>query len=209
MFKGISKLVMFCLILLTSGCVTVGTNFPTDNIHKIRIGVSKSSVIELLGQPHEKSTYLHEGREFEVFEYSYGTASTVAFTRPNIRILNVELLNESVNGYNFISSFSDNKKDFDIESRNKLKLGESTKEDVRNALGEPSGIALIPTKIASDCKVDKTPETAWEMWKYEHISSKWTKGHRVIELNYKIVEVYFDEKGRLVKICHSEGSKEF
>jgi outer membrane protein assembly factor BamE (lipoprotein component of BamABCDE complex) len=201
------KLMFLCFLSLLSGCASVGTNFPSKNIHEIRIGVSKSSVIELLGQPHEKSVVLREGVELEAFEYLYATASSVAFTRPKVRSFSVEFLNESVNGYSFISSFSEDNTDFDIEGRKKLQIGESTKEDVRNALGEPSGMALLPTRIASECGIDKAPDTAREMWKYAYVLSKKTKGNRAVESHTKIVAVYFDEKGHIVDMCHSEEVK--
>ncbi|MHA2032000.1 MAG: hypothetical protein ACW99Q_21725 [Candidatus Kariarchaeaceae archaeon] len=207
MFKLIFKLFCGSLILLVMGCAALtptseGKNFPTENLNTIKIGVPKALIIELLGSPHETEGVSSEGIYFEEFKYFYGKGSTSRGTKFRSRGLDIEFVGDSVNAYLFHSSFSEDNTDFDFDGRKRLKLDESNKEDVRNVLGEPSGMAHLPTASISE-EIIEAHETAKEMWRYIYIiHERQSKGR--LKGYVKQIAIFFDDKGIAVHIWFIE-----
>lgn len=209
MLKLIFKLFCGSLILLVMGCAALtptskGKNFSTENLNTLKIGVPKTLVIELFGSPHETEGVSQEGIYFEEFKYFYGKGSASRGTQFKSRGLDIEFVGDSVNAYLFHSSFYEDNTDFDFDGRKKLKSGESTKEDVRGFLGEPSGIARLPTASIAEEIID-AHETATEVWRYSYIlHTMQSKGK--IKTYVKQIIVFFDAKEVAGHIWYNEKS---
>jgi hypothetical protein len=58
--------------VLLTGCVSMGTNYDVASVNRLRVGMTKVEVIQLLGRPNQMVTY-SDGSERLVWVHSTGS----------------------------------------------------------------------------------------------------------------------------------------
>ena len=64
--------VVFAALLL-SGCVSMGTNYDAAAVDRLRVGMTKAEVVQMLGQPNQVITN-SDGTERLIWVHSTGSA---------------------------------------------------------------------------------------------------------------------------------------
>jgi len=59
--------------LLLSGCVSMGTNYDAEAVDRLRVGMTKAEVVQMLGQPNQVITN-SDGTERLIWVHSTGSA---------------------------------------------------------------------------------------------------------------------------------------
>jgi hypothetical protein len=109
-----------------------------------QLNLGSTTVLEtvpLIGEPTGAKAIQYEDINFSQLEYAY--LETDATGIVSVRHLFLEFKENILNGYYYTSSFSDDATDFDLEKSKEIEIGTSTKENVLNILGEPSGKASL------------------------------------------------------------------
>ena len=192
------------LIFLCS-CASFGPNFH-PNPTALKLGQLKSSeYIKLFGEPNgtQYKTTLDGKYEIANYQYTQNTLGTVSS-----RVLVLEFKNGVLNGYEFASSFDEDKTKADLQSVDHLRdgIGKLSHDDVIKALGEPDGKSLCPSTL-SDYK-DKcakgTEIWAWfitEKLKFgfsNHVDEKETDVYIIFDVNGKIADVQTEENNQRI-----------
>ena len=66
------KQIVVLAALLTAGCMSVGTNYDPAAVERLRVGMSKAEVIQMLGRPNQVITN-SDGSERLVWVHSTGS----------------------------------------------------------------------------------------------------------------------------------------
>jgi len=73
--EGKMRITLFALALLLSGCASAGTNYSETAAAAVRVGMSESELVGLLGRPNGRST-LPDGRVVLVWLHSQANGFT-------------------------------------------------------------------------------------------------------------------------------------
>lgn len=148
-------------MLLLSSCVSVGTKFetPSDEVLVLR-KLTPVEAFKHFGQPYMKETKATKDGTFLTYKYlfqqnKFGTVSS--------RVLLLEFKENSLNGFFWWSSFSDDCTKVFMDCVEKLNsgVGKLGKDDVLALAGKPSGKAFCPS-LLSDFKEGCEKNT--EIW---------------------------------------------
>lgn len=71
------SLIVFCLLIMLSGCGFVFQNFNEHEYKSISRGMSKEELIRTLGKPQKISTMVIDNKEYEVWEYPNNSRSNI------------------------------------------------------------------------------------------------------------------------------------
>lgn len=66
------RILPFFSALALAGCVSVGTNYDTAAVDRLQVGMTKTEVIQMLGQPNQVITLSGGGQKL-VWVHSTGT----------------------------------------------------------------------------------------------------------------------------------------
>ena len=124
------------------GCAsTVGRDFERPHPKTLELGTTNyQQIIQRLGEPHTKGQSLHNGKGVESITYTFSDAGATSPDKivPN-RTLSFHFYENLLVGYNFLSSFPQDKTDFDESKVSVITKDQSTVDQVVALLGEPSG----------------------------------------------------------------------
>jgi hypothetical protein len=187
-----TSLLALIFALTISGCVTGGHQFNHGRVadldlHKIK----KSEYTGIFGEPLKITDLYAGGDKYQIVWYNnvYDYIAGPLYARN----LWLEFKNEELNGYVYLSNFSDDKTDVNISKIDAVKIGVSTKDDVVSLLGKPNGKAFCPSHLAGfkdNCS--KTKEVwGWLMFKTGY-------AYKLVEKKYVIL--MFGEDGKLVDL---------
>ena len=161
MMMNIRNIALFLLVIIITGCGTIGTYFQYENVAKLEIGETKKSEYKILfGEPQGKSLVINENGKYEKMEYFFAVpnAKGVFFKR---RTLCLEFKNGILNGYDYISSFEKEYTETDPNKLEGIRIFKTTKEEVLELLGATTGKALCPTTLYS---IDDKHQETGEIW---------------------------------------------
>lgn len=154
-------IILLSLLMLFNGCASVGRNFHYENIPQLKIGMFKIENCEkVFGKPHKVLKKINEHGQYDVKQYLYASANVGT---ASARVLVLEFLDGSLNAYNFISSFDEDRTLVEIDIVNQIVQGKSTKEDVLKLMGDPTGIGMCPS-ILDDYKNRCDSQGVVEIW---------------------------------------------
>jgi len=186
-----SLLILIVALSIFSGCFT-GREFRyerfTDlDLHKVK----KSEYAGIFGQPFKITDMYAGGDKYQIVWYNAGYRPFIG--NLSVRNLFLEFKNEELNGYMYVSSFTEDKTVVDISKVENVKIGVSTKEDVISVLGKPYGKVFCPSQLP-DFKDNCTkPKEVWEWFMFQHGFA-----NRLVEKKY--VLVMFGEDGKVIDL---------
>lgn len=149
----ILRILVVCLPIaaaLQLNCVgTAGHHFvrPTRDI--LRLGVTTSrDIVSRLGVPTGTSVRITDGDTVKTMTFTYATAtvepcmSTVTSSSSRAAVFNFS--EDTLVGYDYTSTFPDDRMTFDESKVSQIKKGESSRLQVEQLLGPPAGEYIHP-----------------------------------------------------------------
>jgi len=192
--KKILLVIMVCSLLLS--CTVVGQNFLYTRIKDLVLGeTTKSEAESMLGGPGSSNTISNSDGDFEVIQYLYATGIIVP---AQARLLWLEFKEDKLNAYISVSGFEADKTIFDFNAKDNIVRNLSSKAEVLQVLGEPSGKALFPTTLEDYKKYDED----WsEVWSWTYASAPVAiLGMDISPYKSQSLYVYFDVQGIVQEI---------
>jgi len=165
-------LVLLGLATGLCGCASVGHNFNNTAVQNLELGQMQSSEYRsVFGEkPAATSTTSTADGTFEVARYTYAYANLGSAKG---RTLILEFKDGKLNAFEYLSSFDEDHKAIPFDQATRITNRVSTKSEVVNILGKPTGKALCPTTLDDyKGKCDKCVE----VWSWQSMSSISTFG---------------------------------
>lgn len=189
---------LIILAAIFTGCAVTskGNKFNGSVIDNMVLeGTSVEEVKKLLGEPDRVRIKTHNDKEFKILRYRYGE---IINNKAHNKALHVEFFEEKVNAYNFRSDFSEDNTNFDETNRNKLTISVTTKSDVLDLFGKPTGKMKVPSTFSKGfyrSEGEKLAEGAEEIWSYLYLYKDRTVSPPAKNMKYLVL--YFDDNDKL------------
>lgn len=112
--------------------------------------LNQTSVADIknrLGEPQSISRSLKNGMEIRIFNYVYASAASTAGLLVGGASARVQVFKFHAGrliGYEYTSSFLNDPTGFDGSFARRIKIGETTRQDIVDELGEPVGESVFP-----------------------------------------------------------------
>jgi len=133
------------LLLGLAGCA--GTNFHKPSADALKIGeTTYSQVILIMGQPRREGVSTKNEKQLKVISYSYATVGGEPLhdgVTPG-RAQAFYFHNDTLVGHEFVSSFKDDNSDFDDSKVASIVKGKTSRAEVTQLIGKPSGAYIYP-----------------------------------------------------------------
>ena len=128
------------------GCGT-GRNFTVNPSTDLKIDLTKVLDVEtLFGKSEEVKTIDENNLSSKIHVYFY-VQKPGYYSYVSMKNLELEFINDILNGYVYQNSFEEPNTNFSDSLRNKIEIGVSNKVDVVKLFGEPSGKTNLPTNL--------------------------------------------------------------
>ena len=159
------RLATYLFMLCLAGCHT-GHDFPRPTADSLVLGQSmRAEILRIYGKPtRESSAVLSSAQtegvtrgEFDMTPVSGSFASLVylyadrtrtvlvgALSPPPVLVAAFDFWNENLIGYNSVSTFVEDLSNFDESRIAEIRKSQSTKADITQLFGPPSGRAIYP-----------------------------------------------------------------
>ena len=141
---------------LLSGCA--GTTRPANRDfvrptqETLKLGETTfSQVLQLYGEPKNKGTNLLNDKTIHTLQYSYASITGEPLEHGILprRIMHLSFLNDILVSQMFTSSFKYDHSNFDYSKINAIVKGKTTRSEVIQLMGKPSGFYIPPMVTAS------------------------------------------------------------
>lgn len=199
--KKINSIIVFTLVtILIISCASAGKMFNYQNRTQLVVGeTTLNQAIQYIGKPDSQETKSNKDGDFTIIKYSYAYAKQSGVS---VRLLWMEFKNDTLNAKIFNSGFKEDNTDFNYDSYKKIKVNESTKQDVLTIIGEPTGIANCPSSLLDFSTKCASATNVW-FWLY---TSKSIGLNNVTQtMKTKSLKISFDKNGVVTDIDASEG----
>lgn len=137
--------ILFVVLIVLAGCA--GRNFVRPSSDAFTLGqTTYSQIIQQMGEPRSVGEVLKNGKKVKSITYSYATTVDEPSEDGVIpaRGLIYYFSNDTLVGQQFISSFKTDNSNFDDTKIANITKGQSTRTDVIQQLGKPSGSSIPP-----------------------------------------------------------------
>ena len=132
------------LLVAVGGCA--GRDFARPPADAFTLGQStERDVRQKFGDPYRQGTVVKNGETMKTLSYAYaaGAASLAGGITP-ARGMGFYFWNDVLVGHEFVSSFDEDKTDFDGTKAQQIRKGETTESGVITLLGPPPGAYVYP-----------------------------------------------------------------
>jgi hypothetical protein len=151
MLQSIKTVLCIMLITIIAGCA--GRNFvrPTDDTFKLG-QTSYSQVVGSQGEPRRVGTLLKNDKNIKTITYAYAATGGEPSEDGVIpaRAMAYYFENDILVGKEFVSSFKSDSSNFDDTRISAIVKGKTTRENVNQLLGRPSGSYIYPMVKATN-----------------------------------------------------------
>jgi hypothetical protein len=181
-------------LLLAGGCASVGQEFDTSKIPSLQIGqLHDTDYRALFGEPTNVTKDTGNDGSFETASYTYAHAD---LSSARARQLVLEFRNGVLNGFNYVSSFDEDKTSANTAAAAQIVRVASNKSDVLRLLGQPCGKARTPTEMEGFVKASKPG--VYEIWCWASFDVVPTFGSQKPASN--VIVVGFDPLGMVSEV---------
>ncbi len=187
-------LLLLLLILPFNACASFGTEFRHDRVRHLHLGDNLADYRTRFGAPVNTETETREGSHYERLRFAYAQAN--AAESPSVRVLDLELVNGILNGFNYVSGF-DEDRTF-TQSTDELPEVGSLRADTLATLGEPSGRVHCPTTLL---ELRDHCGGALELWTWNRLEP--TRGDQLLSTR---IDVAFDAERLVIGVWRAEST---
>jgi hypothetical protein len=144
--KGMfGKIAALAALLLVAGCA--GTDFVRPSTDDLKLGkTTYKEVLTRMGPPRQEGSVLKNEKTVRTATYAYATTGG-APARPGVtpaRAQSFYFHDDVLVGHEFISSFAEDHSDFDESKVPGIVKGRTTRAQLQQLLGRPSGAQIYP-----------------------------------------------------------------
>jgi hypothetical protein len=140
------------LVLLTAAFLaacSAGTDFKRPDAATFQLGrTTEKEIRERFGEPRSQATIQANDRTIKVLRYAYAEAAPYVEKVP-ARAMVYSFHEGTLVGFDYSSSFSSDKTDFDESVLGRIRRGETTQDQVMSLLGPPTGQFVYPSTVVS------------------------------------------------------------
>src|SRR2546428_5723092 len=137
------RLIVCLLAPAIAGCAG-GREFVRPNTSELILGeTTEQDVRQRMGDPRRQGTLVKNGETLTTLAYSYALAYPYV-DDVKMRAMGFYFLRGVLAGYEFTSSFKEDKTRFDEGKISHIQRGQSTRQDVVSLLGQPTGMYGYP-----------------------------------------------------------------
>jgi outer membrane protein assembly factor BamE (lipoprotein component of BamABCDE complex) len=156
---------LLLIIALCAGCA--GADFKRPDSESLHLGqTSEKEIRARYGDPRGEKTLVMNDQTIKVLTYAHAEAAPYVEKIP-VRAMTYSFHEGTLVGFDYTSSFSSDKTDFDDTLVNQIVQGQTTRDRVVALLGQPTGIVIRPLVKApgqqayfySYSRTDKNPWT--------------------------------------------------
>lgn len=137
---------VIALTMSLVGC-SVGRDFIRPELGSLSLGkTTYHEILQRFGSPREEGSVTKNDKLMKTATYVYSSAAAKPFADgvTPARGLSFHFLDNDLVGYNFNSSFADDHTNFDESNVNRIKKGETTRQDLVKLFGQPGGVQRFP-----------------------------------------------------------------
>ncbi len=139
----VTTLGLSALLMIGSGC-TAGTMFIRPPSESLVLGkTTPGEISSRLGTPYREATNIQEGKVIKSLVYSYAVTIPYVPTIP-AKTMAFHFADGILVGYDFLSSFEEDKTDFDESRVEYIKKGETGEARIVELFGAPGGRYIYP-----------------------------------------------------------------
>lgn len=186
------------LLLACGGC-TVGTEFTRPSPASLALGkTTRAEISDRLGKPYREATNIQEGKVIKTLVYSHATAAPYV-ENVKTRAMAFHFYEGVLVGYDFLSSYDEDKTDFDESRVEQIKKGETGETQVVELFGLPGGRYIYPM-------TKERGQTAL-VYQYLRMDRTGLRGGAVTQSSRKNLRVILGADGKVVDIILSATAK--
>ena len=178
------------LVLLATGILTAcssGTDFKRPDAATFQLGrTTENEIRERFGEPRSQATIQANDRTIKVLRYAHAEAAPYVEKVP-ARAMVYSFHEGTLVGFDYSSSFSSDKTDFDESLLGRIRRGETTQEQVTSLLGPPTGQFIYPSTVVS------TPDQHAYYYSYSRTDKPPLGG--TLKTVVKELAIIFDSRG--------------
>jgi hypothetical protein len=163
MFKSIKTFLFISIAIVLAGCA--GRDFVRPTQEAFKLGTTTyAQIVQQLGEPRRVGTLLKNDKSLKSITYAFAATGGEPLEAGVIpaRAMGYYFLNDTLVGLEFVSSFKSDNSDFDETRIAAIAKGKTTRAEVIQLLGRPSG-SYIPPMVK---------ETSGEAVGYTYIATK-------------------------------------
>lgn len=191
------KSLLLLVMVLCVGCAS-GADFKRPDATSFHLGqTSEKEIRDQYGDPRGETTLIRNEKTIKVLSYAHAEAAPYVEKVP-VRAMTYSFSEGRLVGFDYSSSFSSDKTDFDDTLVSQIVPGQTTQEQVVALLGKPTGMFVQP--------LVKDPAQQAYIYSYSRTDKDPFATH--IRRRTKTLSVTFDAKGIVVdKNLNTGGTK--
>ena len=175
-----------CVALTFMAACSSGTDFKRPTAASLELGKTTEQEIQArYGEPRKRGTVQVDDKTIKTMVYTYAEAAPYVEKVP-VRVMVYSLHQSALVGFDYSSSFSSDKTDFDESLVNKIVRGQTTQSQVVELLGQPTGMFIYPSALV------KTPGHRAYTYSYTRTNKGPFGGN--LSTTSKAVTITFDEQ---------------
>jgi hypothetical protein len=197
------KILLICIIfaLCFGGCTGSGINFAPESVKKLTVKkTTKEQVIQMFGKPESSKKTLDGNTNSTIEVYSYSKANGFADTW-KYKELVLEYIGDTLNGFLYSNSFDKYSTDINAGGIDKLKLNQSTREEIIAEFGNNYGEVVFPTNLIeqnkSSVKSNDSTKSAATAMLYRYVYFERDRNNRASS-HYRTLLLYLNADGILI-----------
>ena len=133
-------------VVLTTACAS-GRDFKRPDPTSFVLGrTTEGEIRDRFGDPRGEGTLLANDRTIKILRYAYAEAAPYVEKVP-VRAMVYSFHEGTLIGFDYASSFSSDKTDFDESLVSKIHRGQTTKAQVVEIFGQPTGMFIYPSSF--------------------------------------------------------------
>jgi len=144
MYSNVERIVTVIAIVLLAGCA--GKDFVRPDSTSLKNGqTTYSQIVQQFGKPYAEGSVLKNEKFVKTVSYAYASVGGKSHRGGTAaRAMGFYFVDDTLVGYEFISSFAEDNTDFDEMKINQITEGKTTLHEVIQLLGKPSGYYIYP-----------------------------------------------------------------
>ena len=150
MWSTLRCLFVISVISALFGCA--GRDFVRPDSQDLRNGqTTYAQVVARMGQPRQEGSVIKNDKTIKTASYAYASLGGKPLREgvTAARAIGVYFYNDTLVGHEFISSWAEDHTDFDEDKIKDIIKGKTTRDEVVQLLGRPSGYYIFPLIKAS------------------------------------------------------------
>jgi hypothetical protein len=144
MLSNIEKMFTVIVIVVLAGCA--GKDFVRPDSGALMNGqTTYNQIVQQFGKPYAEGSVLKNERFIKTVSYAYASVGGKSHRGGTAaRAMGFYFVDNTLVGYEFVSSFAEDNTDFNEMKINQITEGKTTLDEVIQLLGKPSGYYVYP-----------------------------------------------------------------